>query len=196
MGKVVNIVDIINRSSLKFGITARKAFAFLADLGFGEVESNPTLVRYRKEDIEVDVYHGRQSYEVGAGITAFGTRYSLGEIIRAINPEAAKQFRYVTAITPEVVETALEHLSVLMELYGSAALRGDSQFISVLEEQQKIWTEEYALDVLAEQLQPQADEAFRRKDYSTATMLYSRIRQCLSPAALVKLRFAEKHRKD
>jgi hypothetical protein len=35
-----------------------------------------------------------------------------------------------------------------MQRYGAAALRGDPHFISLLEEQRKLWAEEYVLDVL------------------------------------------------
>lgn len=196
MTKMVSIMGTSDRSYLNFEEKARTAFAFLGELAFSEIEALPTLVRYRKGGVEVDVYHGRQSYEIGAGVTAFGTRYAISEIIRAIDPDTAKQFHYAMATTPEGVAAGLEELSSLMDRYGGAALRGDLQFFSTLEKQRKLWAEEYALDVLVEQLRPQADEAFRRKDYSTAVELYSRIRQRLSPAELKKLSFAEKHRQD
>lgn len=184
-------MDVSDRSYLGFKEKARNAFAFLNELGFSEVEASLTLVRYRKDGVEVDVYHGRQSYEIGAGVTAFGTRYAVSEIIRAGDMEIAKQFHYAMTNTAEGVATGLEELSSLMKRYGSAALRGDSDFFSTLEKQRTLWSEEYALDVLSEQLRPQADEAFRRKDYSTAAELYSRIRERLSPAEIKKLSIAE-----
>ena len=183
-----------NRSCLKFEEKVRKAFEFLSELGFDEVETLPTLVRYRKGNIEVDVYHGRQSYEVGVGVTAFKTRYAISEIIRAIDPATAESFHYPLATTPEGIVSALEELSLLMKRYGRSAIDGDSQFFSMLENQRKLWAEEYALHVLAEQLRPQADEAFRRKDYSKAADLYSQIRKCLSPTELKKLSLAEERR--
>lgn len=184
-------METSDRSYLNFVVTVRKAFAFLGDLGFSEVEALPTLVRYRKGDIEVDVYHGQQSYEIGAGVTAFGTRYAIGEIIRAIDSEAAKQFRNATALTPEVVAVSIESLSALIQRYCGAALQGDPQFCSMLINQRKHWSEEYALDVLTEQLRPQANEAFRLGDYAKAAELYTRIESRLSPAEVKKLRFAE-----
>jgi len=51
-----------------------------------------------------------------------------------------------------------------MQRYGTAALRGEPQFLSLLEKQRKQWAEEYALDVLASQLRPQAEDAFRQGD--------------------------------
>ncbi len=189
-------MDISDRSHLGFKEKAREAFAFLNRLGFSEVEASPTLVRYRKDDVEVDVYHGRQSYEIGAGITACGTRYAISEIIRVVDIEIAKQFRYAATNTAEGVTTGLKELSFLMERYGSVALKGDLSFFSTLEKQRKLWSEEYALDVLTEQLRPKADEAFKRRDYSTATDLYSRIRKRLSPVEIKKLSIAEARSKN
>jgi len=77
-----NIMNTSDRAYFNFAEEARKAFTFLGELGFSEIEALPTLVRYRKDDVEVDVYHGRQSYEIGAGVTAFGTRYSIEAIMR------------------------------------------------------------------------------------------------------------------
>ncbi len=188
-------MDMADRSHFNLEKKVREAFAFLSNLGFSEIESLPTLVRYQNGGIEVDIYHGRQSYEIGAGITVFGTRYSISEIIQASDPEMFKQFRYAMTTTPEGVTSALEELSLLMKRYGNTALEGDQQFITVLEKQRKQWSEDYALDVLAKQLRPKASEAFRQKDYSTATDLYSRIRKCLSTAELKKLDFAIKHSK-
>lgn len=185
-----------NRVHLNFENEARKASAFLGDLGFSEIEALPTLVRYRKGSVEVDVYHGRQSYEIGAGITAFGTRYAISEIIRHIDPEAEKHFRYPATTTPEGVVAGLDELSSLMKRYCRSALDGDSQLFSILESERKSWSEEYALDVLADQLRPQADEAFRQRNYAKSAELYSRIRDRLNPAEIKKLSIAEERNKD
>lgn len=188
-------MDTIDRSNLHFSEKVRELFAFLEKFGFSEVESLPTIVRYKNSDIEVDVYHGRQSYEIGAEVAFSGERYSISEIIQASDPGLFKQFRYAMTTTPEGVAKALEELSVLMRRFGSAALKGDTGFITTLAKQREQWSEDYALEVLAEQLRPKASEAFRRKDYSTAADLYSRIRKCLSTAELNKLNFAIKHSK-
>ncbi|MCK5524936.1 MAG: hypothetical protein KAI83_17555 [Thiomargarita sp.] len=187
-------MDTTNRSNLNFEGKVRRAFIFLDALGFSEIEALPTLVRYRKGRVEVDIYHGHQSYEIGAGITVCGIRYAISEIIRVTAPEIAKQFRYAMTTTPEGVTASLGELSSLMKSYGDEALRGNSQFFSMLEKQRKQWSNEYALDVLAEQLRPQANEAFRRKNYSIAADLYSRIRERLSPAEIKKLCLAENRR--
>jgi hypothetical protein len=191
----MSIMDTSDRSSLDFVRHTRRAFEFLGELGFSEIEALSTLVRYRKFSVEVDVYHGRQSYEIGVGVTAFGTRYPISEIIRAEDPEAEKRFRYPATTTPEGVVAGLDKLSALLKRYGRLALDGDPQFFSKLEDQRTVWAKEYALDVLARQLRPKANEAFRKRDYATAADLYSRILKRLSPAELKKLDIAEDRRK-
>jgi hypothetical protein len=94
------------------------------------------------------------------------------------------------------VVAGLKELSLLLKRYGRSALDGDPQLFASLEGERKLWSEEYALDVLTEQLRPQADEAFRQKDYSKAAELYSRIRERLSPAELKKLSIAEERSRD
>ena len=196
MMDVVNMMNSSDRTHLNFAEEARKAFAFLGDLGFSEIEALPTLVRYRKGSVEVDVYHGRQSYEIGVGVTAFGARYSMGAIIRHSDPDTGKRYRNYAATTPEGVIAGLEELSALMKRYGRIVLDGDPKLFSTLESERRTWSEGYALGVLADQLRPQADQAFRQKDYAKSAELYSRIRERLSPAEIKKLSIAEERSKD
>ena len=184
-----------DRSSLHFARKVRAAFAFLIEMGFVEVEALPTLVRYRKGDVEVDIYHGRQSYEVGAGVTTSGTRYAMSEIVRAVDPDAAKGYRNAVATMPAGIAAGLEELATLMQRYGSGALGGERDFLAALEKQREQWSEAYALDVLADQLRPRAEDAFRRGDYSQAAELYGRIRDRLSPVEVKKLMLAEERRR-
>ena len=180
-----------DRTRLRFANAVRERFAFLGDLGFSEVESLPTIVRYRKGDLEVDVYHGRQSYEIGLGIAREGTRYSLGEIIRVTDSDAAARYRNCATTTAEGIAKGLMLLEELAKRYGERALRGDPEFFVTLENLRKAWAHAYALDVLAGQLRPKADAAFRRGDYREAAEFYERVYSCLSATELKKLAIAK-----
>lgn len=180
----------IDRISIDFMGSAERAFSFLYRFGFTKTEALPTLVRYKKGDIEIDIYHGRSSYEIGAGITSGGVRYTMSELIRACDAVAAAGYRDAIATTPEEVASFLLKLGELMKRYGMKALNGEKLFFLGLEQQRKSWSEEYALEVLTEQLRPQATEAFKRGDYATAARLYSRIAGKLTPSEAKKLAFA------
>jgi len=183
-----------DREQLNFASEAEKAFAFLSDLGFLQVESLPTLVRYQKDDVEIAVHHGRLSYEIGADISYLGKQYALAEIVRVVDPDTAKRCGGLMASTREGVTMGLDELGSLMKRYGVAALQGDPKFFSALEEKRNVWVEEYWLDGLARQVRPQAEEAFRLGDYAKAAELYARIRSRLSPAEAKKLSLAQERR--
>ena len=123
-----------------------------------------------------------------------GAYANLSEIVRAVDSEVAKEYRNAVATTPEGIAAGLEELAALMRHYGSGALRGEQQFVAALERQRKQWAEGYALDVLAVQIRPQAEDAFRRGNYAQAAELYGRIRECLSPAEAKKLSLAQDRR--
>ncbi len=185
----------MERKNLNFANLVKERFSFLSDIGFVEVESLPTLVLYRNNGIDVDVCHGRQSYEIGFGISHQGIRYSLSEFIRIADPEFSKQYRDPTATTQEVLAEGLTKIAELAKRYCIKAIRGDLTFFSMLESQRKLWVEKYALDVMAEQLRPKADEAFRLGKYREAAELYKRIESCLSPAEIKKLTISEERSK-
>lgn len=185
-----------SRVHLNFEKEARRIFSFLRDLGYVEVELSPTIVRYRKGEIEVEVFHEPLSFEIGAIFCGFGVRHPISWIIRANDPVAGKQYRDWAATTPEDVVAGLERLASLMKRYGEKALSGDKEYFLKLERQGKSWSEEYALDVLAKQVRPRAEDAFRRGDYATAVKLYAQIRSLLSPAEIKKLAFSEEHIND
>ncbi|MCG3188108.1 MAG: hypothetical protein IOMNBAOH_02832 [Rhodocyclaceae bacterium] len=186
----------VDRTNLNFANLVKERFAFLSDLGFVEVESLPTLVLYRNGDIDVDVYHGRRSYEIGFGITRQGVRYSLSEFIRSSDPEFAEQYRYPTATTQEVLVDGLTRTAELVKRYCIKALQGNPAFFSTLGSQRKLWAEKYAFDVMVGQLRPKAHEAFRLSKYREAAELYRKIESALSPAERKKLAIAEERIKE
>jgi hypothetical protein len=133
------------------------------------------------------VYHGRQSYELGFEIGRVGVKYSISELIRATDPETARQYHSFAATTQSALTEGLAQLEGLVKRYGRRALQGDAEFFVALDNQRKSWADRYALEVLEGQLRPRADEAFRRGNYREAAELYERIRSRLTPAELKKL---------
>jgi hypothetical protein len=185
------MVEQPGRLHLNFAKIATQAFAFLTSVGFSQVEAAPTIVRYRRGDVGADVYHGRQSYELGFEVGRGETRYSMSELIRAADAEAAKRYRVYAATTQAGVIEGLRQLADLARQYGTRALQGDGNFYAALEKQRSSRAQEYALDVLASQLRPKAEEAFRHGSYLEAAKLLERIRPLLTLAELKKLAIAK-----
>jgi hypothetical protein len=167
-------------------------FSFLSDFGFAEVESLPTVVRYRKGSLDLNVYYGRQSLEVGFQVARGDEQYSISEIIRTNDAAAAGQYRNSTATTQPELVSAIERLAALVRRYGEPVLRDDPKFFADLRRRKQSWSETYAIDVLEEQLRPKAEAAFREGRYREAADLYDRIRARLTPSELKKLDMARR----
>jgi hypothetical protein len=179
----------MTRSEFASAVTAR--FGFLADLGFFLVESLPTLVCYRNGDRQIRIYHGRSSYEIGLEFVWGGADYSLLEVIRGADPEAAAQHRNWAATTPESVAEGLTQLEGLLTRFGTRAMQGDAELFRELDISRESAGKEYAFDVLARQIRPRAAEAFQRGDYRAAADLYGEIASRLSPAEAKKFVLAK-----
>ena len=180
------------QARLRFEMAATSAFAFLKDLGFSQIGVSPTIVRFRKAEVEADIYYGRRSFELGFEIRRGMTKFSLSELIRIIDPETAKKYRNFTATTQRALDEGLERLAELVMRYGQQALHGDPEVFTALEKEGKSWAESYALDVLARTLRPKADEAFRHGNYREAAELYERFRSRLAADEIKKLEIARK----
>jgi hypothetical protein len=170
----------------------RREFAFLADLGFTEVEASSSVVRFSnsKINVDADICFDSQSYELGI-VVGYKVNCSLGQMIRVVEPEVGKDYRNFAATTESGLADGLRRLEELTKRYGQRALRGDPEFFGELEIKRRAWVHDFAVDVLESQLRPRADEAFRIGDYRLAAELYERIRPRLSPADLKKLAVAK-----
>ena len=151
----------------------------------------PTLVRYSCQNVEVDIYQGRRSFEVNLGVSINGERFSLSELICLSDSKMADSYRNPVATDNKLVVSAVSEVALLLRQFGALALRGDSSVLAALITQRQRWSDAFALDVLAEQTRPLAESAFRSGDYPRAAELYGRIRSRLSRAEKGKLALAE-----
>ena len=185
---------MFGRSRFHFDDLARKTFAFLEQYDFRYLHPYIGLVRYRTDDVSVDVFYERQSYEIGLEVCYDDKFYSLSELIRINDPAKADNFRNTVAINTKMVEEGLCRTAELLKIYGMRAIRGDKFFFSALEVQQLQWAKGYEEEVLADQLRPMADTAFRQGNYERAAALYERFRSSLRPSELRRLQIAQARR--
>jgi hypothetical protein len=154
-----------------FEKAAKRAFAFLLDLGFQ--------------------YRGENSCEIGFAIIHQSVRYSMSEFIRVIDPSFADQYRFPTGITEVAIADGLSKVAQIVKTYCAPIFQGELDLFTVLDKQREVWNRRYKLAVLAEKLRPLAEEAFRTRDYGKAADLYRRIEPMLSRAERKKLDAAD-----
>jgi len=162
----------------------------LIDSGFAVVEAGPTIVRFARGEIEIDVYWGRRSYEVGAGVAINGERYALSELMYLADPDFADKYRNSTATSVEVLSSVVGQVANLLKTYAAPVFVDPAEVEARLQRLRPIRLREMSLDSQAHVFRPQAEEAFRRHDFAKAAEIYSRIEERLSPAEVKKLAYA------
>lgn len=180
------------RQRLNFACAVEREFAFLGDRGFQVSEQAPTIVRFRKGDLIATVYHGRRSYELGFEIGHGDEHFSIESLIRVVAPAEAADYRNPVATKSSEFLKGIHRLADLVRRYGQRALEDDNEAFAELRDKRRVWSEAYALDVLAEQTRPKAEAAFREGKYREAAALYEKIAPRLGPAELKKLAVARK----
>ena len=169
------------------------AFSFLTDAGFAHVEpdASSSIVRFRKGDLEAVVFRDSQSYEIGFQIGFGSEKYSTSEIIRLADQNIGNEYRDYTAKDNMELSHALTRLAGLIKIYGKAEISGDRLVFSALRKQRQSWSENYALEVLASQMRPKAEEAFRKGDYVNAVNFYKKFEKQLTNVEIRKLAMAQ-----
>lgn len=101
---------------LGFVALVMKHFAFLLRLGFAVVRREETFVRFERDTVFVNVYHGRSSYQVGLelGRIQEGDTYSLYEVLSAVAPGDIQRAR-CQATDPAVLERCLAAIAETVE---------------------------------------------------------------------------------
>ena len=180
------------RARLDFENIVRKQFSFLAEFGFSEVEAGPSLVRYCKGRLGLDVYHGRRSYEIGVELLRGRECFSVGLAVGVVDPDAYRKYRLPAATTKSALVVSVEKQACIVRRYAEPALRGNRRFFRQLRDLGEENARQLAIDSLVFQVRPKAAEAFRERRFADAVGLYERIGDHLTVAERAKLKAARR----
>lgn len=90
------------------------AFAFLESAGFSESEQGPTIVRFKRGELECNVYVGRRSGELGFQIGHDHEQFSMSALIRLRDPTLADKYRNLVPADLSELQTGIEKLAALV----------------------------------------------------------------------------------
>ena len=133
-----------DQDTLELGFcgSVRDAFSYLSEFGFEESSSGTLSVQgsdcgvevtFAKLDWEIAVFYVRFEFALDISITHAGRNYSLFELISALDPENARNFRQITASNAREASLGLKALSEQLKKYGKDALVGDPHIVTMLE---------------------------------------------------------------
>lgn len=169
------------RDQLGFLAAAGARFGFLLDLGFEEVASERSFLRFDRNDMFVEVFHGRASYELGV---EFGRwvrvdddvveqKFHLVDVLPLLAPNVSFVAR--TATSREQVARFVEELAAAARLAAEdLAYRGADAFDRISEAVASR-SEEHLDGLRAARLRARAEDAWRRKDFASVVAAYEEI---------------------
>ena len=178
---------------------AERHFCFLvAERGYRFTQSNPYHVRFESEKASIElVYDGNRSFELGLlvgerPVSADNQQFSIDEILRLRHAPEAKRFSLIQVTSRKVMASFVEQLAQLLRVYGEDFIAGNTQSFVELAEQRRADVKAYALERDLRTARTEADNAWRRKDYSAVVEALTPLRAALTAAEVGKLEFAEK----
>lgn len=193
----VTTMPTTDRQPLRFAEAVEENFSFLSAHGFKRVQSEPTFVRFESKRIYVNVYHGRQSFEIGLEVGPLGagsdeTSYSMSEVIRLVEPEKVAEYRNYAAQTTRDVADGVQRLASRFRRYVDAGVLDDARLFERLRESREAWSRSYAKEVNLTQARRKLDAAWHAKNYAKVVEVLEPFRADLTSTELKKLEYAKK----
>jgi hypothetical protein len=188
---------MMDRRALRFSDEVKISFHFLEILGFRCVREEPTFVSYESPPIRINVFHGRQSYEIDAEIeyaNAPNERYSYSEILRIVDPVRGDAYRNYTALTPEGVSKGVHQLAYdVRQCIDAGVLQDHRQLFSRLKLQRANLAGKLELESKLLQARRMSGSAWAKKDFKAVVQALSPYEPHLDPSELKKLEYSRKH---
>lgn len=182
------------RDALGFGTSVEREFEFLGAHGFIVRRREPTLVRFESDRLGIDVYHGRQSYEIGLligparPVSAHG--YPMSILLDVAVPELARGYRNYAALEPEAVRRGVSELARLFRLCVDSGILLQRDLLERLAERAAEAAHTYAAEVLLSQTRRKVEAAWKARDYAEVVELLSPVEHLVGEVERKKLRHA------
>jgi hypothetical protein len=183
---------VSDRSVLRFAQEVKGRFSFLKTLGFRCVSSEATFVRFESARASINVYHGRQSFEIGLEIASPPDTFSFSEILRLVDRKQGAQYRNFVTHTAQGIAEGVGKLEELFQRCVAAGILDDKQLFTRLKAQREGLARNYALETQLVQARRNSVAAWREKDYAGVVKALKPLRAALTAAEIGKLEFAEK----
>ena len=188
---------MMDRAELGFASSAATAFGFLQrEFGFRLVESTPTRVRFETDRLFLNVYHGRQSYEIGVEVGVAGDptvyRYGLPDVLGALAEKDPTRQTYFQASSPDAIRSSLATIADLVaRVYPPVFV--DRTALQRIDDYTRAENTAYTRQVVQQPVRDAADAAWRADDYATAARLYESISDGLTAVERRRLDYARRH---
>ena len=181
-----------DRWRLRFAESVVREFAFLeSEFGFRRTKEETTFVRYESDQVFLNVFHGRGSYEIGIELGELadpGWLFGLSTLIAALAPkyEGRTEFQ---ASNPQAVENCVAKAARILRANCGAALAGDGEALQRVRQRGRTEAKKATLRAQFGPTIARADEAWNSKDLERAKVLYENAESALDETRSRRLRY-------
>lgn len=182
-----------DRSPLRFAEQVKRHFVFLEVRGFRCVLSETTLVRYESSRLAINIYHGRQSYEINLEIERprITHAYTFGDILRLVG-DGGMPYQVYATNTSKGVAQGVSQLAKRFRTCIDTGILDESDLFKRLKLKQDEWLRNYALDIQLEHARTQSSDAWTKKDFVQVVKILSPLQEHLAPRETRRLQYAKK----
>ncbi|HLA04390.1 MAG TPA: hypothetical protein VJZ16_00265 [Syntrophales bacterium] len=189
----------INRKYFEFPEMVEHHFRFLEqELGFIMVEASETFIQYRSQLFFVNIYHGRQSYEVGfevGRIDEAPLRYGLSALLMVVVPEYNGN-TFFQARDKKTLQKSVERLAQIVKAHCHYLLMGDLETWKKLENIRQLEKKQLHQNYFVRPTKNEALGAWQRRDYEEVICKYETIETDLTEIERRRLACARKKIKE
>ena len=184
----------LDRTAFGFPDHVEREFGFLRDFGFMTRQREATLVRFESDRLRIDVYHGRQSYEIGLSIASVNASqedwYSMGTLLAIMEPDAGRAYRRYAAPSPAAVERGVTELAGLLSRCVASGLLNDPTLLQRLREESQASADAYASEVRLADVRKKLQAVWNTRDFAAVVTLLAPVQHLLTDVEREKLQYA------
>jgi len=187
--------DNVDRSFLRFKEEVMRQFQFLEALGFQCTAAESTIVSYESSTMVINIFHGRQSYEIGleiALISKLDKFYSIFEILQLVDARRFRDYRNYMTHSEEGIVDGVRRLAELFRECLDSGILADAEIFSKLEEVCGGLTRDYWLKAELAHAREIASDAWAKGDFQRFVNTFSSLQEHLSGSELKKFEYAKR----
>jgi hypothetical protein len=176
------------------------SFRFLVEeFRFACVKQDATIVRFESNEVFVNIYHGRASYELGVEIGQLRKDtdvpecgFTLGEIISVADSKIGSMYRPYQISMPQQINKFVSETAELVRRYATSALIGDRAYFQRLSDLRVRISNAYIKEMELSRIRTDVEVAWREKNYKQVVELYGAVEDDLTSSEIKKLGYAKR----
>lgn len=180
--------------NVAFSDTVKREFHFLESHGFVACSFESGLARYESSVLWIEVFReGAYEIALSLGPLLAPDSFSMGSLLRLVDPEVGGRYRNFMATSPELVARGVTELAARLRRCADSGVLADQRLFERLHEGSRQAVTQMATETLMADVRRRLQPAWQAKDYSLVVQLLAPVEHLLTNVERDKLKLARKY---